>query len=194
VPDYSLIPDRLPNVVVVRSLTKSHAIPGLRLGYLVADAAVVKTLRDFVLPWSVNSLSQAVGVAALRDEEYLREARLVVQRERRRLTAALSGMEGLKVYAGQANFLLVRLQSGDAAQLARSLLEQGLAIRVCGDFAGLDARYFRFAVRTEPENTRLITALCQNLGGGLGCVADCPATGHPAAGRAADRRAWPSAT
>ncbi|MFH0915805.1 MAG: threonine-phosphate decarboxylase, partial [bacterium] len=121
---------------------------------------------DFVLPWSVNSLSQAVGTAALRDKAYAQAARQYVSTQKARLSAELGAMRALTVFPSQANFLLVRVEREgfDAHQLARQLLEDGIAIRTCDDFHGLDRRYFRVAVLTEAANVRLLGSLRVALG------------------------------
>ena len=171
----SLTANRPPNVIVLLSLTKIFAIPGLRLGCAVADAALVRSVRERQTPWSVNTLAQAVGVAALGDADYVARSRSMVGRQREALLAGLQTITGLKIYPSAANFLLGRLdlpavatlpalQAGspapDARTLAQRLLsEDGIAIRVCDNFEGLDARFFRVAVRTADENARLIAAL-----------------------------------
>ncbi len=157
---------RPPNVLVLCSLTKFYALPGLRLGLAVGDEAVVGRLRDALPPWSVNALAQAVGEEALRDEDYARRTREFVRRERERLAGWLAGIPGLTVYPGQANFLLLRLDRKvtTAPRLAEQLLKRGIAVRVCDNFDGLDERFFRVAVRTEEENARLVDAVATALG------------------------------
>lgn len=149
------------NVVVLLSLTKNFAIAGLRLGCALADAEIIQKMRHLQTPWSVNTLAQEVGVAALRDQEYIVRTRAYVARQRDWLMRELTRMGGYTVYPGLANFLLVRIDraGGGAASLAAQLLRQGIAIRTCDNFAGLDDRFFRIAVRTEEENARLIDAL-----------------------------------
>ncbi|HAU38992.1 MAG TPA: threonine-phosphate decarboxylase [Phycisphaerales bacterium] len=151
-----------PNVVVLRSLTKFYAIPGLRLGFAVARPDLARTIRRHVPPWSVNTLAQAAGAAVLADEEYAEQTRICVAQRRQALVEELGTLPGLHVYPGQANYLLVRLDRfhSDAASLAnRLLMNDGIAIRVCENFEGLDRRFFRLAVRTEEENRRLLRAL-----------------------------------
>ena len=159
----SLTRERPANVAVLLSLTKAFAIPGLRLGCAVADAALARRVRELLPPWSVNTLAQAVGVAALRDADYLAQTRAFVREEREALTAELSRVPGLRVFPGEANFLLVRT-AGDAPTLAARLLQEGIAIRVCTNFEGLDAHFFRLAVRTREENARLCGALMRLCG------------------------------
>jgi adenosylcobyric acid synthase len=156
-----LLGEDLPNLVVMRSFTKLYAIPGLRLGFAVLPAVRARALREALTPWSVNCLAQAVGVAALADEEYVQATRAFVDGERSCLAAGLAGLPGLRVFAGSANYLLAKLEGTamDATDLARALLRRGMAIRVCDDFDGLDRRFFRVAVRTAEEDGRLLTAM-----------------------------------
>ena len=162
----SLIAERPVNVVVVRSMTKFYSIPGLRLGYAIADAEVAARVRRLIPPWSVNVFAQAVGLAVLSDEAYARATRAYVHRERERLASEIRQLTGFTVYPGRANFLMLRIDRAglDAAKLAERLLQDGIAIRVCENFSGLDHRFFRVAVRTEAENDRLIRALASALG------------------------------
>ena len=161
-----LASERPANLVILRSLTKFYAIPGLRLGAAVADREIIRRLRALAPPWSVNTLAQAVGAAALRDRSYGEETRRFVGKCRGELTAEIGAIPGLTVYPGTANFLLVRIdRSGIAApELAELLIADGIAIRVCDNFTGLDGRFFRVAVRTAEENSRLCDSLRKTLG------------------------------
>jgi adenosylcobyric acid synthase len=159
--------DRPANLIVLRSMTKFYAIPGLRLGAVVADREIVRTLRVVMPPWSVNTLAQAAGTTALRDVAYAEKTRRFVSERRAELVREMGTIPGLTIYPGTANFLLVRIDRGapSAPELARRLLADGIAIRVCDNFAGLDGRFFRVAVRTAPENDRLGRSLRKALGG-----------------------------
>lgn len=166
VPNYrSLIHAGRPNIVVVRSMTKLYAIPGLRLGYAVADAVPADRLRGFLPPWSVGSVAQTVGMGVLGDQAYAEKSRSDAVRRREILADALSALPGLKVYPGAANYLLVRIARPDidAVALEEQVLRQGIAIRVCTDFVGLGRDYFRVAVRTTSENRCLVAALARVL-------------------------------
>lgn len=162
-----LAAERPGNLIVLRSLTKFYAVPGLRLGGIVAGREIIRRLRAITPPWSVNTLAQAVGAAALRDAEYAKQTRRFVHKRREELTGELETITGLTVYPGTANFLLVRIDRGGASavELACRLLKDGIAVRVCDNFAGLDGRFFRVAVRTAEENGRLCRSLRKALGG-----------------------------
>ena len=162
----SLVSRRPSNVIVLLSLTKIFAIPGLRLGCAVADSGVVDSIRRLQPFWSVNTISQSVGEAALKDTEYVERSRVFVREQRLRLTEELKSIPGMTVYPGEANFLFVRIDRSDvdAPTLARRVLKDGIAIRVCDNFEGLDNRFFRVAVRTADENARLCEALRLRLG------------------------------
>lgn len=146
---------RFPNLVVVKALTKSHCLAGLRVGYaLSAQGELAAGLRDAGQPWAVSVPAQLAGVACLKDGGYLARSRAYVARERRRLAAALEA-RGFLVIAGEANFLLFKA----ARDLTGAFLERGIQVRSCDNMVGLDVRWHRIAVRTTEENNRFIDVL-----------------------------------
>jgi len=152
---------RPDNVIVLLSLTKFYALPGLRLGLCFAAPETITRLKRRLPAWNVGALAQRVGARALRDLEYQERTVREVAGLREALTAELREIPGLRVFPGQANFLLCRLDRvGMTAQpLFERLLAEGLALRLCANFEGLDDSYFRIAVRTKDENARLVDAL-----------------------------------
>jgi len=168
----SLARDRPENVIVLLSLTKIFAIPGLRLGCALCPKVFGDALRAIQPTWSVNAFAQAVGEVALQDEDYVRRSREFVTKQRAALLEELKSIRGLTVYSGAANFLLIRMdrRDVDAIVLADRMLSHGIAIRVCDNFPGLDRRFFRVAVRTAEENERL----CVELKRALGCHSTAP--------------------
>ncbi len=161
----SLVCRRLPNLIVLRSMTKFYAIPGLRLGYAVAAPEIAGQIRGMLLPWSVGSLAQAAGIAVLDDRAYAEKTRETVARLRESLMRELSALGGLSVFPSAANYLLVRLgpEQINARELAARLLSRRIAIRVCDNYRGLDGTYFRLAVRTEEENRVLLSEMAEIL-------------------------------
>jgi len=146
-------PEKFPKLVVIRSFTKIYAMPGLRLGYaIVGDAAVGERAEQLIQPWNVSLPAQMAGVAALRDENYLKQSLPEVRRQREWLEKELSSGLTEKVYPGSAPFLLFRSRE----DLKERFLEHGVLIRSCADFRGLDRNMFRIAVKREEENRKLI--------------------------------------
>ncbi|MFP5257832.1 MAG: cobyric acid synthase, partial [Acidobacteriota bacterium] len=161
----SLAGERPHNVAVLLSLTKSFAIPGLRLGLLAASPDLADWVRRSLPPWSVSALAQAVGRRALADADYLEATRRALVPLRDKLAAGLAAL-GLTVFPGAANFLLARLSMAgpSASEVCRRMLtEHGVALRDCSNFSGLTDRYLRIAVRPEAETRRILDGLAQVL-------------------------------
>jgi histidinol-phosphate aminotransferase len=144
------------NLVILRSMTKDHALPGLRLGYLLASTIVARAIMAVRPPWSVNAGALRAGLAALQPEAQLHveRARKVVAESRAYLTRELTRL-GFCVGASNANFILV--QVGDASTFRRALLPLGIVVRDCTSF-GLPA-HVRIACRLPAECERLIAAI-----------------------------------
>lgn len=148
------------NAIVLRSMTKFFAIPGLRLGYAIACEAMAARLDAVGGPWSVNTLALTAGVAAIHDTEYIRQTLEFIRQERGYLAEQLSRFSMLAVYPSAANFLLLELANGmSAGGLRERLLHQRVLIRDCANFVGLSPHFFRIAVRTREENERLLESL-----------------------------------
>jgi cobyric acid synthase CobQ/L-threonine-O-3-phosphate decarboxylase len=157
----SLVQRRPENVIVLRSMTKFYAVPGMRLGYAVASEEVAERLRNAIPPWSLNCFAERFGREALCDKDFAHQTRRFVAKQRRELKHELENIERLRCYPGEANFLLIKINDGglSATTLQKKLLTQGIAIRPCNNFAGLDDRFFRIAVRDEEENACLVSQL-----------------------------------
>jgi len=148
------------NIITLHSMTKFFAIPGLRLGFGVFPQRFAEALRRIIPPWTVNTLAQAVGQKAFEDESYRRKSIHTCNDLRTELMRGLANIPALKVFDSKANYLLIKLLDGTPApKLSHRLLQQGIAIRVCDNYLGLDESYFRIAVRTQKENTVLLDAL-----------------------------------
>ena len=146
------------HLYVARSFTKFFAVPGLRLGCLVARDA--DRVRPFQPSWPVNVVAAAAGIAAAGDADYVEETLAEVALRRGELVSALGSFPGLDVYAGAANFLLARGPEG----LPEELAKRGVLVRGCEPFPGLGRRFSRIAVRGAEENERLVTAIGEALG------------------------------
>ncbi|MBQ9120426.1 MAG: aminotransferase class I/II-fold pyridoxal phosphate-dependent enzyme [Lachnospiraceae bacterium] len=151
---------RFDNLILVRAFTKIFAIPGVRLGYLVCSNAELRAVIGRQLPeWNISVLAQAAGCACAKQQMFVKETAEYVRQERNFLTEQLHA-SGITVFAGDANFLLLRSDQ----PLYERLLAQEILIRDCGNFRGLGEGYYRIAVRTREENLQLLDALTKLIG------------------------------
>ena len=149
-----------PQLIILKAFTKLYAMAGVRLGYaLCGDAALLEKMRGAGQPWAVSSLAQAAGVAALKETAYVDEVRALIARQRPVLTAGLRAL-GLRVIDGKANYLLFRAP----ADLNERLRPLGTQVRSCANYPGLGPEWYRTAVRTAPENARLLELMKEVLG------------------------------
>jgi threonine-phosphate decarboxylase len=165
-PERSLLPrkGRFARMVILRSLTKFYALPGLRVGYAVADAPVVQQLRRHLPPWSVSAMGQVAALAAVQDQTHAKRSLQFIAKERVRFAAELAGMPGCTVLPTHANFIFMELPRGwHAAAMATRLKRDGLLIRDCSGMPGACARSIRVAVRSRRDNDRLLQRLASAL-------------------------------
>lgn len=150
---------------VVRSMTKFYAIPGLRLGFIVARPDWILRMKNLQVHWSVNALAQRIGTEVLGDTSFARAAHTWLKEEKRWLTDQMSGLS-LSVTPGSANYLLFRLPHGVSfgiRELQAAMGRRGVLIRDASLFKGLDLSYGRTAIRLREDNARLVSALRQSL-------------------------------
>ncbi|MCX7781948.1 MAG: threonine-phosphate decarboxylase CobD [Negativicutes bacterium] len=154
------------NLVIIHSLTKFYAIPGLRLGFALASAALTRELHNGKDPWNVNSLAQSAGVAALGDMEYREKSRRLVQSAGIDFYSALRQIPGCMPLKPSANFILVNIAGTGhtGAELRVLLAQKGILIRDCGNYRGLSPAYIRLAVRRPEENRKVLEAISQVVG------------------------------
>ena len=151
-------------ISVVQSLTKIFAIPGLRLGFAVVDENLARRLNFAKDVWNVNFLAQKAGVAALNDEKYLRDTRAWLEVEKNYFVLKLRELPDVKVFKPTVNFVLIKFSSKEIANaVIEKLRADKILVRSCGNFAGLDERFLRLAIRNRSENNLLITALTKIL-------------------------------
>ena len=153
----------LPHLVVINSLSKSHGIAGLRLGYAVMSPSRARQIRNTAL-WNLNTFAEWF-CGLLSDPSYGRAyegARRRYVRETRRLFAALADVPGVRAFPSAANFALLELDR-PAAEVAASLLARhGIYVRDCGDKRGLEGdRFLRVAARSASENRHIVAALSE---------------------------------
>jgi threonine-phosphate decarboxylase len=149
----------MEHLFVMRSLTKSFGVPGLRLGFAVANPRLAEIMDRARIPWSISSLAAAAGAYLLSNADYLEGSRDLIRKELRWLNAALSGL-GLNPLPSRANFILVNIEPSGLGsdELAAAMAKKGVLVRDCQSF-GLGKGYIRVAVRGREENEQLIAAL-----------------------------------
>ena len=164
-PDQSLLPELLhrPRTVILRSLTKFYAMPGLRVGYAFADVSTARRMAELQEAWPVGQLELLASLAALGDEAYETESRKAFQSDAKRFRSLLAALPGLKVLPGEAPFVLIRLDNRSGTTLAEFLARKGLLVRTCAQWQGLGDPYLRLAVRRPNDQDRILKALEESL-------------------------------
>lgn len=148
-----------PNLILLKAFTKLYAMAGVRLGYaLCANTALLAAMQAAGQPWGISSLAQAAGIAALKETAYADAVRALIADQRPKLEAGLRAL-GLRVVPGSANYLLFRAPE----TLGEELQQKGICLRSCGNYPGLDAAWYRTAVRTAPENETLLRTMREVL-------------------------------
>ena len=171
--DYSVrnLAQKNKSLIIVQSLTKFFAIPGLRLGFAIADEALVKRLELCKDVWNVNYLAQKAGVAALSDNKYIFNTLKWLADEKAYVNEKLSLLpthpahSALKVlrnffFGPTVNFVLIKFSNEQIAiDVINNLREQKILVRSCANFRGLDGSYIRMAIRRREDNERVINLI-----------------------------------
>lgn len=148
-----------PNLVILRAFTKSYAMAGVRLGYvLCSDNEFLTAMSEKAQCWNISTLAQAAGNAALDCTAWLKDSVKQISGERERMAARLSAL-GIRVYPGEANYLLLYSERN----LIKPLMQRRIMVRDCSNYIGLGAGYLRIAIRTKAENDQLLTELKEVL-------------------------------
>lgn len=157
----TLARERLEDVLVIRSLTKTLAIPGLRAGYALAAPELAERLRGVRPPWSANALALTALAAAARRPDALAQTAERVQREREDLAQRLRAIPGVRVWPAAANFCLIEVPGGQ--RVLQALRDRAIAVRPAASFPGLGADHLRVTARDPDANERLAHALAGAL-------------------------------
>ena len=150
---------RFDNLIILKSFTKLYAMAGIRLGYcLCYDEELLSEIRSSGQEWSVSSLAENAGLAALREEGYVSELRSLVKSERERVVKELNAMGIDRVY-GEADYLLFYAKEG----LADELENRGILLRRCENYSGLGPNWFRIGLKKREDNDILLKAMKEVL-------------------------------
>ncbi len=149
---------KFDNLFVLRSLTKSFGLAGLRIGYGIGTKQMISILKKIKIPWSVNTLAQEGAITALNNLSHLQKSKSIIRKESKYLIKKISEIDGFKCYDTSTNFLLIHTRL-DSTDLQKKLLRKKILIRDCKNFHGLDNHYIRIAVKTRKENNLLLREL-----------------------------------
>jgi len=152
---------RRKGLIVIGSLTKIFAIPGLRVGFLVGSSEVIQELRNNLEPWSLNIVAERVALACLEQaDEFTRRTREWLALERRYLADQFSQMDGIQVFPSAANFLMLEVdERSRPTTFGEFMLVQGIAVRDLRTMPGCTAGFYRLAVLQREDNLQLIAAV-----------------------------------
>jgi threonine-phosphate decarboxylase len=166
VPERSLtkMAAEFPNLIIFRSVTKFHGLPGLRVAYMVTNPVLSPSINQNMAPWLITVLaSRAVG-AALDDKTYATRSRTLNSERRNALQRDLETLD-LACYPSDANFVLFRLPQGVGPNIfwRHMITQHGIVLRSCANYDGLSVRHFRVAVRAHSDNALLTAALAEAI-------------------------------
>jgi threonine-phosphate decarboxylase len=149
------------NLFVIRSVTKFYGMPGIRFGYAIAAENFIDTLQTVRQPWSINGLASFATLAAFKDTEFIENTKRSIVREKAQLAKMLNDIGGLFVFPSETNFLLIKILNTKTTSTAlrEKLVKEGILIRDCCTFVGLNDSFFRVTVRSSEENMKLVNAL-----------------------------------
>lgn len=154
--------EEFDNVVIIRSLTKSFGLAGLRIGYCICNPKLGRKLSSYQITWNVNGIAQKAAACALKDRHHLAMAKALIKREREYMQSYIRRKAKTFVPIGSnVNFFLIRLKTIKSTKLRDLLLKRnGILVRDCASFNGLESgRYIRVSVKKHDENARLLQAL-----------------------------------
>ncbi|MBS1227947.1 MAG: histidinol-phosphate aminotransferase [Proteobacteria bacterium] len=164
VPTAIALVKRHPNLLVIRTLSKSHSLAGLRVGYAVGDSALIEALdrvKDSFNSYPLDRLAIVGAAAALADREHLETTRRAVMKTRAKLVADLESL-GFEVLPSAANFIFPRHPQHDAAQLAAKLRERKIIVRHFK--AARVSQHLRISIGSDDQCQALVAALREILG------------------------------
>lgn len=150
-----------PHVIVVRSMTKMYAIPGIRLGYVVAKPAIIEEIKALAPHWNVNGIAAEIGAICLDEKAYCERAIVHSDTEREKMKVFLED-NGCSVTDGAANFISFTLGEGrNTRQLYKDMLLRGIVLRHSENFRGMDGEWLRIGMKKSVHMARLKKELSQ---------------------------------
>jgi threonine-phosphate decarboxylase len=148
------------NLVILRSMTKSFSLAGIRLGYCVCNPKLINLMLGNSISWSVNGVAQKLGMLVLKDRSYLNKSKMLIRRERNYMISELKKMTKFSPIPSDVNFFLIDVSDQNSIEMRNYLLNnKGILVRDCSTFTGMGQKHIRVAVKKHIENAILIDAL-----------------------------------
>lgn len=149
------------NVVILRSLTKTCGLAGLRVGYAASSKKIIEKINNKLIAWNVNGLAQIAAREALKDKNYLKSAKRIIEVERKRSFNRLKKNDKFRPISTDVNFYLIEiLNNKNSTEITDELLNKNnLLVRDCKTFTGMNDKFIRVAIKTPKENNKLFKAL-----------------------------------
>lgn len=152
--DYSIL-------LVIYSMTKFFALPGIRLGVLFSNPEVINRLRKYRDPWCVNVLAEEAGIEALEDSAFPAEVRHKLSESRKFFYSEFNRnqFEALTLHCTRVNFALIEIKDRTSTEVVENLGKLGILVRNCNNFQGIEGQYFRVAIKDKESMSQLIEGL-----------------------------------
>ena len=155
----------MPNVLLLHSMTKRFAVPGLRIGYISGNSNLLDRVRTAKMPWSVNAMACRAASFLLQHEDDIYKIDLNnLLSEKKRMEERLTDVAGVEVWPSDCHILLCRLRYGKSGPLKEWLArEKGILIRDASNFPALNDSFFRIAVKNSEQDDLLVNAISEWL-------------------------------
>jgi threonine-phosphate decarboxylase len=148
------------NFLVLKSLTKFYALPGLRIGYGAGNPKIIEGMMRYKEPWTINALGLIALSQVYQEKDFARKTIEHIDSQRKIMFDGLQNISSIEVFESATDFHLCHLKSGASSLKLKAESEQeGMSLRTCEDFSGLDESYFRIAIKKSEDNQRLIEFL-----------------------------------
>ncbi|MCG1012011.1 threonine-phosphate decarboxylase [Tepidanaerobacter sp. GT38] len=164
--------EKYDNLMVLKSVTKFFALPGLRLGFVLACPELIKRFYTLKDPWNINTFAGLVGAKVLQDKHYIDKTRKYIREEKLRFWENLKNVPAIQPLYPEANFIFIKITAADikVPLLAESLKKNRILIRDCSNYMFLDDSFFRVAVKRREDNDIFVSALKEVLEKEKGCL------------------------
>jgi len=153
--------DKYNSIVIIRAITKFYGMPGIRFGYGIArNNKLIDFIEKKQNPWSVNCFAEIAVKYALADEDFIKKSKEWIQQERDLMFFSLNRISFIeKVYRSYGNYFLCKLKDLNSSELYEIMLSNGILIRNCSNYLGLNNFYVRFAIKDSKSNKIFIEKL-----------------------------------